>query len=175
MIRLALLSSAALCAVAATAMGEPVIHRAGGGQLTVEHAIHHVPTRHAYVVTRHWVVAPAAVIGRELAEQPTYSHLVELRLVNTTVLIDPKENYQRQNVFQVDENQFLVKAARLANSLRKGKARIVRRPDATGVMQSEKQQFVPIMVIPKPRPDAPAIPSVPAPAENDKPLIARAD
>jgi hypothetical protein len=81
--------------------------------------------------------APAALVDRALAEQPVHPYLIEVRLVNTTVYLDPQADYQHKRVGSLDENHFILRAQRLYQSLGGEPARVIygsraRRPLAGG-------------------------------------------
>ena len=81
-----------------------------------------IRSRTARVVTRH-VVDSAAVVSRELSDQPVHPHLIEVRVVNTTVWLDPDKDYIRQGFYKIDENHHIPAAQRLARSMRAPRAR----------------------------------------------------
>jgi hypothetical protein len=72
--------------------------------------------RGTQVITRR-VVEPAATVGRQLSEQPVHPHLIEVRVVNATVWLDPDKDYIRQGHYKIDENHHIPAAQRLARSL----------------------------------------------------------
>ncbi len=89
------------------------------------HAVTHsrpIRSRTARVVTRH-VVDRAALVSRDLSEQPVHPHLIEVQVVNTTIWLDPDKDYIRQGFYNIDENQHVPAAQRLALSLRAPRAR----------------------------------------------------
>ena len=73
--------------------------------------------KRVYVVTRP-IVDPSVTVDRGLSEQPVRPWLIEVKLVNTKVYLDPEADYIRQGDGQIDENHSLVAAQRLGRSLR---------------------------------------------------------
>jgi hypothetical protein len=107
--------------------------------------------------------APAAVVSRGLALQPTYDHLAILQIAATSTLIDPYADLRRADMPAggLDENHLLLKASRLALS-RYDQAQprvIVGGPDAgaTAAQALPDPSFVrvPIPAPPAPGPSAP--------------------
>ncbi len=121
------------------------------------------------------VTVPSATVSPALADQPVHPHLIEVKVNNTTVYLDPDEDYEHQHpVGVLDRNHFIPKAQRLAKRLgvagasnvaTNGAARIIYgQPEA----QEQKLDDQPVMIIPKPagvpaREPSQTIPSVPAP------------
>jgi hypothetical protein len=75
-------------ALVAAAVADPGAQPAPAGVMVVPVASH-TDTRLVYRT----VVEPAAVVDRALAQQPVMTHLVEVRIVNTTTFLDPAEDY----------------------------------------------------------------------------------
>jgi len=75
------------------------------------------------VIERH-VVEPAAVISRELAQQPVHPHLIEVFIFgegqqgSSTIYLDPDVDYINQGYLKLDEGHSINRAQRLARSLR---------------------------------------------------------
>jgi hypothetical protein len=101
-----------------------------------------------YIVTRQ-VVAPSAVVSRELREQPVYTDLIELKVVNTTIMIDPDEDYIHQSTNAIDDKQFIPTAQRLYRSLTAKKAHVIWGKESTK-RDAHALDIQPIMII---RPD----------------------
>ncbi len=135
------------------------------------------PRRYTFQVINPPIARPAAVVTRDLAEQPVYEHLVELRINNTTVLIDPEQDYIHKPWGGMDENLSIAQAARIARSITARRATIVRssaiqssRPAAAGpAARSDATTrsviFGPTQPFPQPRPQVGPlrpIPRVPA-------------
>ena len=122
------------------------------------------PGKYTYQVIAPPIAAPAAVVTREIAEQPVYQHLVEFRINNTTVLIDPKKDYIHKPWGGMDENLSIARAARIARSITAMRSRIIR-SSAPNASRAVPARFS------KPRPAATPvrdIPQVPAkPAKQD--------
>lgn len=124
-----------------------------------------------YVVTRP-IVVPAATVSRELSEQPVRPHLVEVQLVNTTIFLDPDADYVNTGVNRIDENHSLIKAQRLARSLRAyaNSVRVIHGMDAHEVINPHAIRPSMIMMKPRlgPAPAQPGdMPAVPQPPEKD--------
>jgi hypothetical protein len=116
--------------MAALAMAETPESRVLGRHDTPVVTRHRVLTTaspHTRLVLRR-VVEPAAVVGRDLAEQPVRTDLVELQVVNTTIYLDPDADYEHQGVNPIDEDHRILKAQRLARSLLARPARVLRNP-----------------------------------------------
>ncbi|MCC6581752.1 MAG: hypothetical protein IT440_15070 [Phycisphaeraceae bacterium] len=172
-------------------------------------------TRSAYIVTRHGtfdslgqpisvhdhnassaaivqapVVRPAVVPSPELADQPVWPHLLEIRITAanargqrpstplTTIWLDPDRNYYSQDgVSHLDDNHSILKMQRLGRSMRNPGAYIVRSPllprfiypsftiSPIAVPDDGEPQLLP-MPVPRfmlPKPLTPAPPAPPAP------------
>ncbi|MEE9212589.1 MAG: hypothetical protein V3U29_08045 [Phycisphaeraceae bacterium] len=146
-------------------------HVAPGG--VSEYRVHDTP-QHLYLVQRS-VTESAAVVSRALSEQPVHKHLVEVRVVNTTIYLDPDVNYIRQGQYRIDDDHFILKALRLHASLTAKPARVIRHPQAGDM--TEPVSIEPRLIIYKG--DLPERRVKPAPArpKPDKPIdrVVRAD
>jgi len=67
----------------------------------------------------------AVTISRRLAETPTRPYLVEVRVGQTTVYLDPCKDYIRQGTNLIDANQYIPRALSLWRSLVTSRAQIV--------------------------------------------------
>ena len=117
---------------------------------------------HVYHLINAPIVAPGAVVGRGLEQQPTYAHLVELRVNNTTVLVDPAKNYTDKPWGGLDEDHFLAEAQRMAAPIAAERVRVVRNPRAE-LLREREQPIRPRAILHRPlapQPDGP-MPSVP--------------
>lgn len=64
------------------------------------------------------VVAPAATVSRELAEQPVHPYLLEVQQPGgARVTLDPAKDYNGSPIHKLDENHWILKAQRLHTSL----------------------------------------------------------
>ncbi len=79
------------------------------------------------------VAEPAAVVSRELSQQPVHPHLIELKVAQTTTYIDPAKDYQFQNGNPIDQNHSILRAQRLHAALNAPGVVIVRNPRAAEV------------------------------------------
>ena len=82
------------------------------------------------MVIERLVVAPEAVVSRQLAEQPVHPHLIEVYVKGrtpsfgsrgaATIWLDPDVNYYREpgSPVHLDQNHLILRAQRLARSLR---------------------------------------------------------
>lgn len=60
------------------------------------------------------IVAPAATVDRELAEQPVHPYLIEVQQPGgARVTLDPAKNYNGTPIHKLDENHWILKAQRL--------------------------------------------------------------
>jgi len=74
------------------------------------------PNRTTVEVVKRGVAEPAAVVSRELREQPTFPDLIEVRIGSQTVFLDPRQNYQNKPFAgELDDNTSLLQARRLAD------------------------------------------------------------
>lgn len=64
------------------------------------------------------VAEPAATIGQALSQQPVHPDLCKVRIVHTTLWLDPDENYIQNMRCRFDHNHAIPAAQRLACSLR---------------------------------------------------------
>lgn len=133
-------------------------------------AIHH-PRRDRVELVERRVVEPAAVVSRALSEQPVYLHEVQLDVINTPISVDLSANYTDERHGGLDDNHSIVKAQRIARSLRANQARVVRSP---APQQRDREDIKPIIVIPKPTINngpgqIPSVPASPEPA-GDTPV-----
>lgn len=109
------------------------------------------------------VAAPAATVDRALAEQPVRPYLIEVRLVNTTVYLDPAVDYGRKRVGSLDEDHFILKAQRVHASLQPQGPRVMYPPTPVEERAGETQ---PAFILHRPAPAPPrpqAVPGRPAP------------
>ncbi len=106
-------------------------------------------SRVSYIVTR-GIVEPAAIVSRQLANQPVYTHLAEVQVDHATVYIDPDVDYRRQNRHMVmPDNHWLMEAQRAQNVVAaKQRSRIVTNPN--GVHGGPHPYVSPRMIILKP-------------------------
>ncbi|MFP4145365.1 MAG: hypothetical protein ACLFV3_09490 [Phycisphaeraceae bacterium] len=86
------------------------------------------PVRRDVYVVRRPVAEPAAVVPERIAEQPVYTHLVELQVVNTPILIDPDRDFVNKYKGGLDEGHSLVEAQRIWRARQARPARIIRNP-----------------------------------------------
>ena len=132
---------------AATWAGEARIVRPEGQTGPKVYRVHTSPRRQVHLVERA-VTNSAAVVSRELAEQPVHEHLVEVRVVHTTIYLDPEKNYIRQNQYRIDEDHHILKALRLHAALSAKPARVIRN-EAAGEMTDETATITPVLIIDK--------------------------
>lgn len=99
------------------------------------------------------VVEPAAVVDRELSEQPVLPHLAEVNVNTLTVLVDPQACYARPTG-GIDINHTIRQAQRLHGDATARRARVVRRPQADAPESAEQRDPAPhpILIEPIPRP-----------------------
>ena len=116
------------------------------------------------------VVAPAAIVSRDLAMQPTYSGLATLQIADNYTIIDPYADYRRHDSpAGLDSNHSIVRAGRLYQSLNAGPTSYVLqggKPEASAEPAADRP-VQPIMIIPKPMvppADVPLETATPAPA-----------
>ncbi|MEX0887483.1 MAG: hypothetical protein WD009_13695 [Phycisphaeraceae bacterium] len=131
-------------------------------------AIEPVDARASHVVFRP-VVEPAATVSRALAEQPTFLHLAEVRLNQTTILVDPEKPLRR-----LDESHEIRRAQRMFLSRQALPARVIRPPHAS---QPRAERLPRDLVVPRAvffRPDALDRQPGPAPAPERSPAPAPA-
>ncbi len=157
----------------------------GGREATIQ--VDHAGPQSVRVVVRA-VAVPSATVAPALADQPVHPNLIEVQVNNTTVYLDPDEDYEHQHpVGVLDRNHFIPRAQRLARALgvtiggpiapSGTAARIIYGKPATESQVDDQ----PVMIIPKPaglpaREPGKDMPSVPAPpAANDTPQVAVAN
>lgn len=123
----------------------------------------------AFVIERS-VVEPAALVSRELAEQPVWPHLIEVFLFGegqrqtSTIYLDPYEDYEHQGELVLDDNHFINRAQRLARKLRTPGARVLSNP-FIGPPVEQMMEVKPHMILEAP--DAqPATPKPHVPQER---------
>lgn len=160
--RVAITSSlvAAAAMSAATAMG--ATPPGGAGVSTRAHVIGRpaagvvchplaspVREQHAAVLVDRPVVEPAATVSRALSEQPVHPYLAELKLVHTTIYIDPRKNYMDGPLGGLDRNHDIVKAKSLYLSLHARPAHVVRRP-ATAARTPDPATIQPKVILFRP-------------------------
>lgn len=118
------------------------------------------------------IVEPAAVVSRELSEQPTRPWLIEVRRPGRSLqmFLDPQENYERQGPNPIDENNSILRAQRIGNALRNPGVQIVR---GHGNGPRVVTGPAPVMILEKP--NQPAMPSVPAPKSERGKLMVNKD
>ena len=141
-----------------------VITRSGVHRIEIHH-----PRRDRVELVERRVVEPAAVVSRALSEQPTYLHEVQLDVINTPIWVDLSENYTDERHGGLDDNHSIVKAQRIARSLRANHARVVRNP--ARAQHRDAAAIKPVIVIEKPKvndgPDPiPTVPASPEPAAD---------
>lgn len=123
-----------------------------------------------HVVSRS-VTEPSAVINRALSEQPVHPHLIEVRLVHTTVHLDPEKNYERSGrVGRRNPNEKLLKAQCLWKYLNARKAYVIY---GRGHQAIETATVKPRVIIMKPNEHAPKynMPQVPAQPKKQPDLM----
>jgi hypothetical protein len=110
-------------------------------------------------VVQRQVAAPAAVVSRDLEEQPVYTHLVELKVNNVTTYIDPKVDYvNRTGPGGLDRNHSIVRAQLVAPQESAKATHVVRGTGHDPRAAARVPQ--PVMIITKPKVD-------PAPQKAD--------
>ncbi|MCE9591114.1 MAG: hypothetical protein K8S99_11380 [Planctomycetes bacterium] len=166
------LKSCLLAGLATLSLSAPLF---AGVEIVTAHRLPQGQGPRVYVVTRD-IVEPAAIVTRELSEQPVRPDLIEVRMVNTTVLLDPDADYYHQGVNPVDQNFSLLKAQRLARSLR-GYARGVTVIYGGPVRETiDVNSIKPRMIMMKPTPgngpqqpgDMPIVPQPPEKSKDSK-------
>lgn len=134
----------------------------------------------AYRVVTRSVADPAAVVSRELAVQPTWTHKIELQVANTTVYLDPHDADLHMRLRRLGRGHSFIKAVEMwAASHGATPARVIQSPHAQPA-QAMGRVVAPLFIIQKPgvTPDGnPApMPNTPkAPEKETKPLLAHAE
>ena len=166
--------SGILVALMAIAMQHPGDAWAQAGAYTVTNSRLLRPSARYMHVVRRGVADPAAVVSREVAEQPVHEHLVEVRMINTTVWLDPQKQYiRRGSHYKIDHNHSIPAAARLARSLLAGQAHTVW--GSGHLSEPAPQVFQPQMILLKPQFEhAPKARPKAEPKTKDTPLFASA-
>lgn len=128
------------------------------------------------------VVRRSAVVSRELAEQPTFPHLAEVRVATTTILIDPEANYIDRPWGGFDRGLYIARAQRLVRSLRSRRTVTTHRNEAMPADVENRPLDRPGMILYSPRPRqeraprmTPAVPAQPRQAQPDRQKMARSD
>ena len=100
----------------------------------------------ALIVRR--VVEPAAVVPRELADQPTFAHLAEVRVGNQRILVDPKLDDLRR----LHPDHEIRRAVRMFRTQPPGGVTVIRSLHADGAAHEPAQgrRIVPRAVIYRP-------------------------
>ncbi len=127
------------------------------------------------LVRHHRVVEPAAVISRELAEQPVYPHLAQLRMDHTIIYVDPNYDYRAKRPGRLDEGHSILRAQRLYHALNRKPVEIVTNPRGHEAMHERTPTPRAIFLRPEatPRPDKHQSPRVLH--KSDARPMARAD
>ncbi len=153
------------------------------------------PTMQAYRIhtpvtkRRIWIVSPrvaqpARVVTRDTPSQQIHApKRFKVHLADRHIYLDPQENYRHQGEYRIDENNHILVAQRLYNSLMANPVRVIQKNHHAHTL-SHRPMIQPHMILMKP-PDhwknrlmdqplkaAPTIPSVPRPPQKDKkPLL----
>lgn len=131
------------------------------------------------VKRRVWVASrpgadPAAITSRPMGLHTHTADLVAVRVVNTTIYLDPNADYTHQGEHRIDSDHTIVAAQRLYRSLNAKPARVIRKdPSHRHRVTAAAGLIVPRAVITKPSGKQPSpkakkiqIPSVPGPPKK---------
>lgn len=156
-VRLAIFSACLLGTLPTLALADPTVVStpSSGTALTTVNTVRVTPQASSVVIVERSVVAPKVLVPRDLAQQPVYSGLIEVRAGTATMLIDPYRSYRRAELNAgPDANHSIMKAQRLYRcTTGDSHARIV-----YGTPQTTKPADVdvtPAFIIPKPNLNAP--------------------
>lgn len=89
------------------------------------------PERDAVGLIHAPVLVPEATVDPAVADTPALPHLAKLKVGETTVLIDPRANYQGKEPGGLDEGHSIIRAQRLHEQLRPRGAYVIRRGEAS--------------------------------------------
>lgn len=109
--------------------------------------------RRVQIITRQ-IVEPSAVVSPELSDQPVHPHLIEVRVVNLTIYLDPDADYLHQGYSSIDDKHFIIEAQRLYRSLNAKPARVIWGRDH--VTRPDPQATIEPIVILRAPPNTPA-------------------
>ncbi|MBI1338388.1 MAG: hypothetical protein GC164_15710 [Phycisphaera sp.] len=120
-----------------------------------------------YVINRN-IVDRSSVVSRSLSEQPVRPHLIEVRVVNQTIYLDPKSEDFQEMLRRLPANHSIRQAFAVWSAQVNNGARIVtNNPNETGDMAMGVTNPQPLMILEKPGNGTQPIPMVPrAPKEN---------
>lgn len=140
------------------------------------------PDRERILIIQRPVVEPAAVVSKELSQQPVYTHVAYVQVVNTPITVDPDDNFRRKTG-GIDEHHYLREAQRQFRNAQAKPARVYWGARAR-VHRPQPLTIAPRAILLQPgrldqdRPDGqqqPTIPTTPAPARETPPQLAQAD
>ena len=116
------------------------------------HRLHTPVKRRVWVAADSPVVEVSSMTHRPMRLQATDATRVAVRVVNTTIYIDPNADYIHQGANRVDANGIIPAAQRLFRGLNAKPARIIRRADMDRPSASEttSRPVVPHMILMKP-------------------------
>lgn len=123
------------------------------------------------------VASGAVTIDRALAETPTRPYLIEVRVNQTTVYLDPCKDYLRQGPNLIDSDQYIPRAQRLWHSLVSSRAQLVLPRDRQVAETRSGQLPQPRAIFMKPQAQPKAVPAPgeprPEPKASEKLAAAR--
>jgi hypothetical protein len=121
-----MVAAGVVCPAVAVDSGAYLVSKSSSINTSDDVRLHRID--HSRVVTRP-ITASAAVIDRDLSEQPVHRHLIEMQMVNTTIYLDPQAIYSSLGNGGLDKDHSIVRAQRLYNGLHTATpARLVRHP-----------------------------------------------
>ena len=145
---------AALIAPGDAVAGGRVHTVSGGTDRDTEYTLVHPSARRMSIIERR-VVKPAATVARPMSEQPVHPDLFEVRIVHTTVWIDPDKEMIRNVRYRIDHNHAIPAAQRLAHSLRGGGAYTATAPRDNG--DPPRMSEIRRILLPAPGPRTPEL------------------
>ncbi len=151
---------------------------AAGG---AEHRLYTPVKRRVWVVRRQHSGTSVVTSARLKQIQPSHREPIAVRVVNSTIYLDPQADYIRQGEHRIDANHYIPTAQRLYRSLNARPARIIRREDYRRpvrhrrIERSTRRQAIFVKPFNKPRdakPKKTPIPTVPRPPQKSSRLLA---
>ena len=145
------------------------------------------PVKRRVWVSSRLAARPASIVSKPMNLDTHHDDLIEVRVVNTSIYIDPNADQMHQGENRIDENHHIPAAQRLYRSLNAKPARIITRNDHR--RQAPQPRTRPSMILMRPSSmpemhmDTPrlrvprklkkkTIPSVPSPPKKRQRLIA---
>lgn len=110
----------------------------------------------------------AVTMDRALAESPTRPYLIEVRINQTTVYLDPNKDYLRQGPHLIDSDQYIPRAQRLWHTLVRSRAQLILPGDRQEVETRSTKLPVPRAIFLKPQADPKVVPAPGEPAAQPK-------